>query len=104
MIVQGELGRQTLQAGPVAVDDVQLQVAVALGDEGDALAVGRKRRVVVEGRMVGQSAGLPGLDVGEVQVPAAGGERREGDRSCWGPSGQGAGWLRRIERSRNQRQ
>src|SRR5205823_5894234 len=43
------------------------------------------------------------LDIGDVEVPAAGGQRREGDGSRRGPSDRGS-WLRKKKRGRCQRQ
>src|SRR5262249_45955949 len=63
VVVEGELvGRA---AGPAAVeaDRVQLQVAVALGDERDAPAVGGEGGVVVEGGVVGEPARAARLHV-----------------------------------------
>src|SRR5207248_673158 len=104
VVVEGEVVGEALQAAAVGADRVDLQVAVALRDEGDALAVRREGGVVVEGRVVGEAPGPTGLDVGEVEVPAAGGERREGDGPRRGPGGRCAGRPRRAGRGRGQGQ
>src|SRR5262249_56586093 len=79
VVVQSEVRGQAFQPGAVALDGVELQVAVPLRDKGDLLTVWREGRVVVQRRVIGEAPALLGLHVSDVEGPRPRSDRRDDD-------------------------
>ena len=80
--------RQVALVRAVGVHDVDLVIAVAVGREGDALAVRRPGRPVVDAVVVGQAADVAAVGVHDVNLQVADAAAAKGDLLAVGRPGR----------------